>query len=206
MKKCNFGCPTHSDAIRKKHVFFSQKKKTRSEKNCFFTSLPTHNYKLGASRTLTCLWFFFIKRDLISVLTCLWFFFIKRDLISVLTCLWFFFIKRDLISVLTCRWYRRPHRKCVPHDWSHRPSCCQHRPPACPGICSPDCTAERRISKFSSAKGTTWIYILYTDWFYAFGRLQKKPKFIQYSCIQFTGHWAQYIYNCFLLDIYNTIK
>ena len=32
------------------------------------------------------------------------------------------------------------------------------------------------------------------------------PKFIRYSCIQFTAHRAQYIYDCFLLDIYNTLK
>ena len=52
----------------------------------------------------------------------------------------------------------------------------------------------------------TIISTLYTDWFYAFGRLSKRPKFIQYSCIQFTGHWAQYIYTNFLLDIYNTLE
>ena len=48
---------------------------------------------------------------------------------------------------------------------------------------------------------------------------QKRPKFIRYSCIQFTARRAQYIYNYsriqftaqyiynnFLLDIYNTLK
>ena len=32
---------------------------------------------------------------------------------------------------------------------------------------------------------------------------QKRPKFIRYSCIQFT---AQYIYIIVFIDIYNTLK
>ena len=32
---------------------------------------------------------------------------------------------------------------------------------------------------------------------------KKRPKFIRYSCIQFTD---QYIYYLFSLDIYNTLK
>ena len=50
-----------------------------------------------------------------------------------------------------------------------------------------------------------FLYYTRTD-FMPLADSQKKAKFIQYTCIQFTAHWAQYIYDNFLLDIYNTLK
>ena len=50
-----------------------------------------------------------------------------------------------------------------------------------------------------------FLYYTRTD-FMPLADSQKKAKIYSYSCIQFTAHWAQYIYNCFLLDIYNTFK